>query len=325
MNDTASLLSKVLVLDGSAEYHERIKAFCDRHRLVPLKAHRDNVMDVLRSNVDLGAVLLSEHHGAGSGSNGVQLAGAIHRVRPELPMFLRRDRAASLAQPLSEAEKRCFRAVYTIDEIDALSPVIEECIFARAYPAALVRGITDITRLSLENQFRGVVVDHEAPYLVRDRIIYGELFSLIPLESHWCRGYMMLQAEEHPVIDCIRRGKTLLDPDCTSFRDLNNILGELTNLIWGGFKNRFVSHDPAGGSHLTQVPIIVNHPHNYISFGSEDPQLCIKYTLTDPNGDHGCVVIQQRFVFNLNWSPDAFSENEASVDSLVESGELEMF
>ena len=37
---------------------------------------------------------------------------------------------------------------------------------------------------------------HETPYIVRDRIIFGEVFSLIPLESSWCRGYMMLQTEE---------------------------------------------------------------------------------------------------------------------------------
>jgi hypothetical protein len=36
----------------------------------------------------------------------------------------------------------------------------------------------------------------EAPTIVRDRLIYGEVYSLIPLEAAWCRGYMMLQIEE---------------------------------------------------------------------------------------------------------------------------------
>ena len=40
---------------------------------------------------------------------------------------------------------------------------------------------------------------------MRDRIIFGEVFSLIPLESTWCRGYMMMQAEEQPILDLLDR------------------------------------------------------------------------------------------------------------------------
>ncbi|MGE6057354.1 hypothetical protein ACQJ2V_28405, partial [Klebsiella variicola subsp. variicola] len=69
-------------------------------------------------------------------------------------------------------------------------------IFSQQYPNALVRGIAEISRMVLESQFPGMQVEIEQPYLVRDRIIFGEVFTLIPLESSWCRGYMMLQAEQ---------------------------------------------------------------------------------------------------------------------------------
>ena len=39
-----------------------------------------------------------------------------------------------------------------------------------------------------------------------------------------------------------------------------------------------------GIANLAQVPVVVNHLHRYISFGSENPQLSFKYTL--PDGDH---------------------------------------
>jgi hypothetical protein len=77
--------------------------------------------------------------------------------------------------------------------------------------------------------------------------------------------------------------------------------------------------------------------HRYISFGSEDAQLCFKYTLTDEsaqcdkgNGGDGdskplSLTIYQRFIFNLNWSPDDFKENQAAVEALFDSGELELF
>lgn len=45
-----------------------------------------------------------------------------------------------------------------------------------------------------------------------------------------------------------------------TFRDLNSVLGEATNLIWGSFKNRYVGDgDNMSGLAQTQVPIIINH------------------------------------------------------------------
>jgi len=240
-----------------------------------------------------------------------------------LPIFLRRDRLETL-DDFSEADRKLFYAAYTAQGIEKLADIVKESIFSLVYPNALVRGITEITKSSLESQFREIALETEAPYIVRDRIIYGELFSLIPLESSWCRGYMMLQTEEQPLMSFVKNEKTYIPADGAGFRDINNVLGEVTNLIWGAFKNRFVSSEKSNG-HLTQVPIIVNHLHRYISFGSEDPQLCFKYTLVDQKDPSQSIVVYQRFVFNLNWSPDNFAENETSVEDLFDSGELELF
>lgn len=322
LSDAARLVSKVLVLEGSAACHARIKTFCEDNGLVGLKAQDDNVMSILRSNIDLGGVFIDEDHGAPGG--GLAFGREIHSVRPELPIFLRRAARGGL-DDLPEPDRRIFRAGYTADAMDALREAVAQSIFSLVYPNALVRGVAEITIAALESQFKDVSVQVEAPCLVRDRLIYGELFSLIPLESTWCRGYMMLQAAEQPLMDFVRAEKTFAAAEDAGFRDINNVLGEVTNLVWGSFKNRFVSHTAPQG-HLTQVPIIVNHLHRYISFGSEDPQLCFKYTLTDSQGrEPASVEIHQRFVFNLSWSPDNFAENEACVEDLFESGELELF
>lgn len=322
MTDTNQVVSKVLVLDGDMDRHSPLRAFFDTNHLVALKAQPDNVMGILKSNVDLGAILLHEHYG-GRGQ-GLAIAREIHHTRPELPIFLRRDARADLSD-LGERDAKLFSTAFSIERIDRLREATSEAIFNRVYPSALVRGITELTRTALLSQFRDVHVEHDAPCLVRDRIIYGELFSLIPIESNWCRGYMTLQTTEQPLLDFVKGRKTYAESDNVGFREINNVLGEATNLIWGSFKNRFISHEKVSGF-LTQVPIIVNHLHRYISFGSEDPQLCVRYTLTDALAPDGPVLhIYQRFIFNLNWSPDNFAENEASVDELFDSGELEMF
>lgn len=317
MEDAARLVSKVLILEHDPSAIERLKAFCDAHDLVGLRAQADTLLAVLKSNVDLGGIFLCEEHGVAT-APGVALAHAIHQLRPELPIFLRRREQVALA----ERDRGAVRATYTTATIDELAPVIEESIFCLVYPNALVRGIREISIAALQSLFHGKVVHSEAPHVVRDRIIHGEVFTLIPLESSWCRGYMMLQTEE----DAMRAAIGLEGDDpAATFRELNNTLGEATNLIWGAFKNRFINYGD-GPAHLTQIPIVINHRHKYISFGSQDPQLCLRYTLGDPaRPDEPPTQVHQRFIFNLAWSPDDFKENKASVEDLFQSGELELF
>ena len=72
-----------------------------------------------------------------------------------------------------------------------------------------------------------------------------------------------------------------------------------------------------------QVPTIVNHCRNYISFGTDDPQLCFHYTITDNEGKLEPVSMYQKFVFHLSWAPEEFQDEP--VDDLVTNGELEFF
>lgn len=315
-----ALLSKVLVLDNSLEYADAIKHFCDENNLVGLKVHKNNLMSVLRSNIDLGAILYSENYGDTPEEN-TEIALMMHSVRSELPIIIRRETEATL-DDLPENVRKVFCAAYVASDIAALRQVIDEYIFCLVYPNDLVRGISEITCDILSNQFKlNAMTSSEAPYIVRDRIIFGEVFSLIPLESSWCRGYMMLQTEEQPILDFLehyRPSKQALD-----FRTANSFLGEVTNLIWGAFKNRYIG-DAASAASKIQVPLIVNHKHKYISFGTDNPQLCFLYTLTDEASGRS-VKLYQRFIFNLNWSPEDFKEVQRDVEALVDSGELELF
>jgi hypothetical protein len=325
MDDRANLVSKVLVLDESKACHEKIKAFCEEARLIGVKTQTDKVMSVLKSNVDLGCIFLSEAFD-GKADGGLRLGREIHEVRPDLPIFLRREHSASL-KGLSDIDQKNFSAAYTMDRINDLKSAIHECIFSLAYPNALVRGIAEMTKAALESQFKGLATAIETPYIVRDRLIFGEIYTLIPIEGSWCRGYMTLQAEEAALMKLVQSDKTHFSPESADdFRNLNGVLGEITNLIWGSFKNRYITTDAMPTFYLSQVPIVINHKHRYISFGSENPQLCFQYTLTDRSDQQAKPVsIYQRFVFNLNWSPEDFSENVVSVDDLFKSGELELF
>jgi Chemotaxis phosphatase CheX len=324
MNADDLLISKVLVLEEDATARDGLRQLCRGFRLQGLLVGRHNVLSVLAQSVDLGGLFLPEALD-GEPHGGLALARQISGLRPELPIFLRRRGKADL-DDLPAHERPTVAAVYTLEDTGELKQAIEDHIFPTEYPPRLVRGMTEITRVALQSQFPGLEVSIDPAYLVRDRLVFGELFTLIPLDSDWCRGYLMLQAEHDSLKQCVSAGRTHLDIELgEDFRTLNMILGELTNLIWGGFKNRFAGV-AAGSAYLTQVPIVVNHLHRYVSFGSSQPQLCIRCTLRDREApEMPPVVIHQRLVFNLNWSPEQFRENDLSVGQLVDSGELELF
>ncbi|AVR89426.1 hypothetical protein Tharo_2530 [Thauera aromatica K172] len=312
-------VSKVLVLERDPVHLAGIRHFCDAHNLVGLKVRKNRLMSVLRSNIDLGAILYAEDYGV-SAEESREIALQIHTVRPELPIILRRASAPTL-DGVDESLRRVCCAAYTANDMSGLSRVIDEFIFCLAYPNALVRGISEITESVLASQFKHLTPRWHTPYIVRDRIIFGEVFSLIPLESNWCRGYMMLQTEEQPILDQL---DTYAPGDGgATFRAVNSLLGEITNLIWGSFKNRYVGEAASLGTQI-QVPLIVNHKHKYISFGTENPQLCFLYTLNDESTGH-TFKLYQRFVFNLNWAPEDFREIVQDTNELVASGELELF
>ena len=313
------LVSKVLILDNSPTHSAAIKAFCDENNLVGLKVRSNRLMHVLRSNIDLGAILYSESYGSSPEEN-AEIALRIHTVRPELPIVLRRDDEPSL-DGVNELLKRVFCAAYTINDMSSLRQVIDEYIFSVDYPNALVRGISEITENVFSSQFKQLTTRWDTPYIVRDRLIFGEVFSLIPLESAWCRGYMMLQTEEDGILAVLNCDARFPE---SGFREVNSVLGEITNLIWGAFRNRYIGDAAAISGSQIQVPLIVNHKHKFISFGTENPQLCFLYTLTDEKSGRA-VKLYQRFVFNLSWSPQDFKEIEHDVGDLVDSGELELF
>ena len=311
-------VSKVLILEESPERLQSLKQFCDKNGLVGLKVRRSSLLDVLRTNIDLGAVLLAEDYGD-SPRETAHIAMEIHTARPELPLIVCREERATL-EDLSDSMQRAACAAYVAGDTEALYRIIQERIFCLTYPNALLRGIAEIMRSVLTGQFPGATVLVDSPYIVHDRVIVGEVFSLMQLESNWCRGYMMLQAEEESLLALADQPteKTV----AWKFRALNDLLAETTNLIWGAFKNRFLgSPGPASG---LRVPMIVNHKHKYISFGTQNPQLCFRANLTNTTTWIG-TKIHARFIFNLNWTPEEFQEVPRKLAGLVESGELELF
>ncbi|MEY4194042.1 MAG: hypothetical protein RLZZ226_410 [Pseudomonadota bacterium] len=313
LNTPQTILSKVLVLENDPDCLDRLKRFCDAEGLIGVRVTPGHLLKVLNSTLDLGAILLAEPY-AGSALETLVLARYIRQSRPELPIFLRQEESGGTdaVDGLTALASAC----YTRTDMTPLRQGLNRYLFSLLYPDSLVNGIMELSLNALAHQFTDLTVACNAPCLVRDRIIFGEVFTLIPLESSWFKGYMLLQTEETGLLQLVETH--------TDFRRVNNLLSEITNLIWGAFKNRYIPADDPGTRSPVQVPIVINHAHHYVSFGSDHPHLCFEYTLANPTGE---VILnfQQWFVFNLNWSPERFHEVADCMADLVESGELELF
>ncbi len=320
MADQTFLAAKVLLLEHDPVQYPRLLEFCESLGLVSVPCAAADAMDALAQHKDLAGVLLAEDLPCDA-PDSLKLAIALHRQRPELPIFLRR----TSARPLNADESRAVTHPWASEDIGTLRAHIDHSLFGLRYPTVLVNGILDLSLNALRSMFPNAEVEAEPPYVVHDRIIYGQVSTLIALESTWCRGYMMLQTEEGALRQGMAQGMGYegVGGDL-GFRELNNLLGETTNLIWGAFKNRYIPPQ-AFATQQTQVPIVINHEQKYISFGSQDPQLCIRYQLTDPRRPRQRpLIIVQRFIFNLLFEAEAFTEF-AQPAATATTGELELF
>ena len=321
--DATDLLSKVILIEYREDTLTLLKDFFEENKLVGYRATKSTILNVLGSNIDMAAIFLPEQDEGGVSN--LSLAMDIHRARPELPIFVRLS-ATTKQRDLSDAQRKAIAGFYTCDDCSRLKELIDTYVFNRHYPSEFVTEMKQLTLGAFQAAFHDMTIEADPPYIVKDKIIYGELFSLLPLESDWCRGYMMLQSEETSLMEVIDAQKTSLSPVEPNFRHVNAILGELSNMIWGAFKTRYgVSANDAPGRVRVEVPIIVNHARKFISFGSDDPQLCFKFTLSDPAGKLDPIVMYQKFIFSLDWSPEKYAESINDTNEMVNSGELELF
>lgn len=331
MSDNLTIVSKVLVYEFDAHSLELIKQACLKNNLVGLKINSNantiglastsiDIQNILTSNIDLGAIFLTEASDANDNS-GLNLALQIHRKRPELPILLRRTSQGELPKEIAEA----ITGAYDTGNSEQLDALIDQFVRNRQYPTELVQFLQKSATETYESLIPGVEVHFEYPYLVRDTLIYGELLSLIALETDWCRGHLMLQTTENEIFELLRSKRTSIQSVRPTQIEVNAILNEATNMIWGKIRSRYGSLEEKTLVNIGEIPTLVNHAQKHITFGSLEPQLCLKHTLHDPQGKFSNIVIYQRIVFNLHWSLEQFLKNEKAMAEFVDGGELELF
>lgn len=324
MEQNQTLVSKVLVLEGEPMVGGVLKVFFLENHLIGLRATASNIFDILESNIDLGAILISEDPIA-DGVNSLALSKKIHHSRPDLPIFLRRFEKETL-DDIPYEYRDIFTGAFCVSQLQALKNLVQDHLFADFYPPELVSGIQLVARDCIEANFKEISIEQEPPFLVHDNIM-REFNSLIALESKWCRGYLMLQVSEGSVGDYISNGKTSIPATGVASKDCSELITHLTNEIWGAINRKFIGYDNKVDENALriQVPIYINPDERYVSFGTTKPQLCYHFRIADEHQNFSGLEITLKLVFNLGWSPENFELAEQAVEEFIESGELELF
>lgn len=322
--NTQTLLSKVLVSEHDMNSIKHLKQFCDENNLVGMLDRSEDILDIVQGPIDLGAIFL------GIAPNDdiemtLAIARVIHHFQYDVPVFLRISEHFVIQKEWQEEFDLLFAGIYKLTELDHLKEMVYSHVFCMHYPPSLVRGFVEISENSLTATFKNSEIVRSHPSIVKDNTVYGEILSLIELESSWCRGYMMLQVDKPGILEAIKTGRTSLPHELANERGIDTMLSEITNLIWGGIKARFLATQKGGALGRIQVPIVINHTDKYVAFGSTKPQLCIEYKLRNKDDQASIITLYQRFIFNLEWTPELYKESDDIISDLVSAGELEMF
>lgn len=323
MRNQITLASKILAYENDEGLRNSLRNFCKDFNLNGVFISSSiRLLHTLEQRINIGAVLLCDE-----GIPTRDLINEINSKHPEIPVFVRCD-DVSVYEGFKPNNEVSVVRFYKTGGLNALGELISDHLFYRVYPEGLVERMQEIASNGIMSRFYGVKVLKERSFLASDKRIYGERFELISVRSNWCEGVMMIQSYGSEVDNMVRAGRTSFVPgedDVTRFSE--DLLRELLNFIWGGFKAKFVPPEFTGRPTNIEVPMSINHEEKYISFGVADPLLCFKFIIENDDSslpEMKPFELYLKFSFHLYWDPDHFHENP-EVEEMTEAGELEFF
>lgn len=313
-----SVCCKVLVAEDDPLKRELIFNFCAAQRLIPVTV--DNIVDMLRESHDIGGVFLGQSAGS-SVDQYLELAKNIRQIQYCIPIFFRTDN-----HNCHNEWQQDFSLIYQIDNTLELEEFIKSNIFSYDYPARMLHDMEAMTKDALSSCLNGAKVNCSSPYMVIDGRIPSELFGIISLETEWCRGHMMLQAERQNTLRWIEMGHTIQACDDLSKYNLDSFLSEVINMIWGAFRYYYES-EAARTVDLTcrpQIPLIIEYANHRAFYGVENYELCFRYTVESDNNDLPELSFLQKLNFNLAFDLAKYQDPPMEYSS-DDSGSIDEF
>lgn len=275
----------------------------------------------ISSRLNIGAIVLNAE------SDGFQsLVVNINAMLPEIPLLIQTpsedspDTIVNLSNPL--AKIHYFRT----GDLEALRALLNLLLYCRQYPPEFINLVIENTQNALMNNLHGVQVVPSRVFVASDKRIFGGRLEMMPFCTPWCEGMMMIQSNGEDIDRLVRAGCTPFPATQGSVsRYTEDVLREIMNQVWGGFKSSFVPPAFVRSTEI-EVPMTINHDEKYVSFGATDPLLCFRFSLEDAQTEKPRfppLIIYLKFSFHLRWNALDFHVNERPDND--SSSEIELF
>lgn len=321
MSENIQLSRKILLVDNNAKSMLPIKAFFLKsdYDVVSI-AQYDVLLHTMAQRRDIsGIVIIDEMRD-------------IHNMLQEIgpmafgtPIFILSDhQLAELGNESLCNEKVC---VFPIADYENMLSQLTDYLDSKTYSADLLLQLEEIGCEAIKSNLSQTNITTADVYLASDRRIYGNQLKIMNIRTAWCEGVVMLQADSANI-------ETLISENCTSYdkqthfieKHAEDLLREIMNQVWGGFKQRFVSANAETAVNKLEVPISLNYNKGYVSFGIADPLLCYKFIVADLTANNDSFEpfpLFLKFSFHIFWDLSQYAVELDSDD--IQTGELEMF
>jgi len=120
-SSASEIVSNILVLDTQAAQEDAMRTFCEQSGLVgtiPSVKGELGALAILEANTEFGGIFVSEDY-LGNDAKTFELVRKIRDLRPELPVFLRRDTKCGLLG-LERDVAAMFVHCYTLEDLQDL-------------------------------------------------------------------------------------------------------------------------------------------------------------------------------------------------------------
>ena len=278
--------------------------------------------EILSSNLRIGAIFLG-----GPLPELKIFLPKLHLQKREIPIFVHADQSELIDEFNDEYPNALVIRYDSIVE-EQLTSLIQQHIFTRYYPDTLLQNVASDFCDIMTEQFSEVFPSCDRVLASADRRMYGQRLEYMPIKSNWCAGAMLLETNTSDIANLVQLGRSHFNqPIAQPSLCAEDVLREISNLLAGAFKNKYVPNDFSPNKTYPEIPMTINHQEGYVSFGTTSPMLCFDFTIHDRrNGAHDFSPFQiaLRLSFHSHWDPGEVPE-EPFVQQAIDDGVLEFF
>ncbi len=327
-NAGMSINSNILVCDRDNAALDLIRSIAKTSTIMVPKHNAVDILGWIQhtnfSGTDICAIFVSEEKDE-NGMSGFELTKLIGRNRSSIPIFMRLSNGRTM-RDLTASQKALIAGCYSKDNPEKLKEYTDKFLYGFYFPNALVNIFEESGRQVLQTVFKGSEVRESKPFLVYDHQITTEFTSLLPVQFSFGNGVITFFIKEEDILSLIIGEHTALKKEQTSNTHVDQLISEVMNLFWG--KVRKASDElfaECDNQKVINIPLVVNHKKNYISFGNRAPQLCFRYIIIRDVSIPEPVIVEFKVMFNsLLQAKDFVLKNEPDSPNLGD-GEFEFF